>query len=517
MFHLLGQESENHEWGGKAERPTFFDDLNLDQIIDRVTKDWGAEVQRLYYVLPEDPGTEAYRREIYGDVKGEKVFQAMMEFRKSIREWRRCMERGEKVEDDLQKRTWHLRETECYAAALETLRDALLSAKTAGQLNSRGMQEFLGFLSACVAEPEYQKHRQETAALWKELSGFHILLTYEKERFTLVEGKGTGKYEGFLEECFPGHGKIFRSPFLASDDFSSLEAEILKQFRKKHKEFFVRLEKYCQMPKPYVHEELLRLFPEMGYYLSFAQFERKMLERGLTFCTPERSGAVKTSGGGAEKNGREELSAKGLYDLALALVNADEGKEVVPNDALLLDGEDFFVLTGPNQGGKTTYARSLGQLIYFTKMGLDVPAFSATVPYFRKLWTHFSVEESAQTGRGKLMDELVRLKPMMTEGEEGAFIVINELFTTAANYDANVMGKRVLEFFVNHHCKGIYVTHLSELSRACKTVVSLRAGVDEKGKQNYEIQRSEAQEISGANIQVEKYGLTYRQLKERFS
>jgi len=493
LMNLAGTHETTHS--------SFFQDLNLDQIIEKVTEDWGSDVQDLYLAVPEDLETEEYRREIFCDVRDEMTYSALMTFRRSMKEWKLCGERGEKVEDDLQKRVWRLRETECYASALETLKGELLAAQKESRLKSKGMRELLAFLTSLTAEAGYAQLRKETTELWEELAGFRILLTYEKERFTLVEGKGTGKYEGFLAECFPNHEKLFKSPFLASDDFSSLESEILRQFRKKHKDFFTRLEKYCKDARPYASEELQKLFPELGYYLSFAQFERKMSERGLLFCTPKTG----------------DLSATGLYDLALALVSAEENKEVVANDVLLLPKEDFFVLTGPNQGGKTTYARSLGQLIYFTKMGFDVPARSASVPHFQRLWTHFSVEESAETGRGKLMDELVRLKPMMTKEQEGSFIVINELFTTAANYDANVMGKRVLEFFTQHHCKGIYVTHLSELSKAGETIVSLRAGVDEKGRQTYEIQRSEARELAGANRQVEKYGLTYRQIKERFS
>ena len=95
--------------------------------------------------------------------------------------------------------------------------------------------------------------------------------------------------------------------------------------------------------------------------------------------------------------------------------------------------------------------------------------------------------------------------------------MINELFTTAANYDANVMGKRVLEYFIGERCEGIYVTHLGELSKACEGVVSLRACVDERQVQTYVIKRSEALETAFANLQARKYGLTYQQLKERFS
>lgn len=115
------------------------------------------------------------------------------------------------------------------------------------------------------------------------------------------------------------------------------------------------------------------------------------------------------------------------------------------------------------------------------------------------------------------MDELLRLRPMMGEEQAGAFVVINELFTTAANYDACIMGKKVLEYFIDKSCKGIYVTHLNELSKACPSVVSLRASVDENLVPTYIIQRNEAEEFAGANRQVEKYRLTYKQIKERFS
>ena len=125
-----------------------------------------------------------------------------------------------------------------------------------------------------------------------------------------------------------------------------------------------------------------------------------MEKAGFAFAEPE----VRLSG---------RMEAEGLYDLALALMSIGRGGKVVPNDFYLDPSEQFFVLTGPNQGGKTTFARSLGQLVFFTKLGLDVPAKSATVLYFSRILTHFSVEESVETGRGKLMDELVRLAPMM--------------------------------------------------------------------------------------------------------
>ncbi|MBE5862567.1 MAG: hypothetical protein E7295_06915 [Lachnospiraceae bacterium] len=497
MFRLLYLEENPRR--GTAERPVFFQDLNLDQIMDQVTEDWGQEVRAYFYAFPESQAEEAYRRAIYSDVKKEEIYRALMEFTMGMRIRKQYLERRERVQEELQKQVWYLREAQSYIAALEKLKESLEKAGPA----SEGMKALLDWVSGEVQKKEFQAFRAEVLSLWQELSGFRVLLTYEKERFTIAEGKGTGKYDQFLSECFPAHEKIFKSPFLGSEDFSNLEEELVKLFRKKHKDFFERLNDFYQRKYVYLPEGVPELLTEMGYYLSFAKFQRKMQENDFRFCTPRVSGDV--------------LSAKGLYDLALALTNLEKGQAVVSNDAYLAADESFFVLTGPNQGGKTTYARSLGQLIYFTKMGLDVPAEAAEVPYYQNLWTHFSVEESAETGRGKLMDELVRLKPMMQKGQTNCFIVINELFTTAANYDANVMGKRVLKYFIGEHWKGIYVTHLSELAKEGDGIVSLRAGVDANQVQTYEIRRSEAKELAGANRQVEKYRLTYEQLKERFA
>lgn len=495
MFSLLNLSDLKER---NVSAPVFFTDLNLDQIMAKVTEDWNEDVRRLYESFPSDPASEEYRRDIYGDVKQEDVFAAMMGYERSIRDRALYAARREKAEEAAQRETWYLREARTYVTSLEALHAALGKA----ELQSEGLKGLRDLLAKFLSDKAFQEFSAETSALWQELSGFRVTLTYEKERFTLAEGKEKGDYEAFLEESFPEHGKSFKSPFQADEDFSRLEEEIIRLFRKKHKDFFEKLGAFYKKQFKYVHAEMARLATEMGYYLAYAQFQRKMEGRGLVFSTPKVSNV---------------LSAKGLYDLALAFVNSESGKTIVANDAYLAQEESFFVLTGPNQGGKTTYARSLGQLMYFTKMGLDVPARFAEVPHYGNLWTHFSVEESTETGRGKLMDELVRLKPMMEKGQENAFVVINELFTTAANFDANVMGKRVLEYFIGEHCKGIYVTHLGELSKACDGVVSLRAGVDENQKLTYQISRSEAEELAGANRQVEKYRLTYEQLKERFS
>ncbi|MCR4586602.1 MAG: hypothetical protein K5686_12870 [Lachnospiraceae bacterium] len=499
MISLLNiGDVSNKEKPAETEKPAFFTDLNLEQILEKVTADW-EDAGKLYEEFPADRRNTEYRRAIYRDIKKPEVYSAMTEYYGNIKERELFSERKEKAYETLQTQAWYLREVCSYIDSLEKLKDRLEKA----DIVSEGMKGLLDFVSECLSSEDYLKMKEEATSLRNELATFRVHITYEKEKITITDGSGRGNFEEFLSGCFPGHDKEFKNPFLDREEFAGLEVEIVNLYRKKHRDFFKRLDRFCKNHPSYIHEGLEVPEREMVYYLAYARFQKKMEERGFSFCTPEAS--------------EDKLMATGLYDLALALVNMEAGKEVISNETYLGSDERFFVLTGPNQGGKTTYGRSLGQLVWFSKMGLDVPAETAQVPYYSNLWTHFSVEESTESGRGKLMDELVRLKPIMEKEQEGAFVVINELFTTAANYDATIMGKRVLEHLIKINCRGIYVTHLIELASSYTEVVSIRANVDEELKQTYKIERSEAREITGTDRQAYKYGLTYEQLKERFS
>lgn len=481
-------------------RPALYGDLNLDQVIGRAAGSWGEATKKLYYHFPADEECETYRREVFADVKRPSVRQTLLEFTEKMELWKDARERKRKVREEVQGHVWHIVETSRWCGALEGLAEGL-----AGEdCRSGGLCLFRKYLQEYLDSEDYREMRAGAVRLHERLCGFRLRLTYEKELLAVSEEQTKGTYEAFLKERFPTHGRELKNPFTAEEGLSILEYEVIKIFRKKHEDFFREAASFHEAHRECAREKLLLFGEEIKFYLSFAEFRDKMQERGFAFAAPD-----------ARKD--REMYATGLYDLALACVNAAEQKEVVSNDVHFSEGERFFVLTGPNQGGKTTFARSLGQLVYFARMGLDVPAASANVPHFGKLLTHFSVEESVETGRGKLKEELVRLAPMMEENETGAFVVINELFTTAANYDACIMGKRVLEHFIGQGCRGIYVTHLKELAEERPGVVSLRATLDERKVQTFRILRSEAEESACAVNQVNKYQLTYSQLKERLS
>ncbi len=483
-----------------GDRPSFYLDLNINQIIDRIKVIWGEDVSSMYYYLPADEECEEYRREVMKDVKMESLYPALREFVKDMKQYRESVATKELVKLEIQKAAWHIKEILQYEDALQKLYAALQEAK----VQSRGMTALFEYLQEYLQSEDFVKMTDKAKELQKMMNSFRFKLTYDNNLLIVSEEEIAGTYEAFLKESFGEPEKAMKSPFAEDPDLTVLEREVLTLLQRKRPEFFKESQAFYKKYREYVREELLLFAKEIVYYLSFYVFEQKMRTLGFAFTAPT-----------VDKT--KNMYATGLYDLALACVNSAEQKEVVSNDMEYKENEMFLVVTGPNQGGKTTFARSLGQLVYFSKMGLDVPALSANVHTFSDILTHFSVEESVESGRGKLQEELMRLKPMMDVACTNAFVVINELFTTAANYDAVIMGQRVLQHFIGQDCRGIYVTHLKELTQAHEKVVSMRAMLDEQGRQSHIIARKEAQDSASASIQVNKYRLTYEQLKERLS
>ena len=494
-FSILDLRESPHT---DAPRPVFYLDLNLNQILDKVTAQWDAKVRKLFLYFPRDKECEAYRRAVYGDVKKPACHEALRAFWEAVGKMGEKRAQEEAVTRPMQKDVWHLWTVKAYCDAFGKLLEDL--KKT--ELDSEGMQRFLKLLEKHLTSAEYVKMRDQVDGILKELTGFRFVLTYDKDRIVITEGTAPGDYEAFMQKGGDADKISFKSPFSVSPNLCDLEQECLNLLAGKHPKLFRALEETSEKYQKYGEDFCFQFIQELPYYLSYRAFQLEMEEKGFVFCAPTV----------AEE---EQTSAEDLFDLALAIVANREGRKVISNDVSYREGESFFVLTGPNQGGKTTFARSLGQLVFFTKMGLDVPARKANVRYYKNILTHFSVEESIETGRGKLKEELLRLSPMMQDGEENDFVVINELFTTAATYDAEIMGKKVLTHFIERNCQGIYVTHLKELASAHPKVVSLRAMLNADRIQTFEIARSEAEESACAASVVNKYHLTYEQLKER--
>ena len=495
-------------------RPVFFQDLNIDQILDRIVKN-DRRLREYYEYFPLDKECEKYRRLIYRDIKRKKLYEALSDFCTGYNEFRDLENRKKTTRVEIQEPIWHFSAIKVYSESLIGLKRRLEEADP----ESEGFKMLKDYLETYTSNESFKSMSRIAEELSDELSKINIEASYENGRIVVSisddendtevkkeeneeQEKDYLLYEEFLRYFDRENDKVFVNPFASVNDLTSFEHEIVKIVIKRNPDLFKKSEKLYEDFEQYEDKVFSRLADEIPFYLSFYELQMKMQSENFSFSEPST-------------DEDDLISASGLYDLALACVNLEKGKPVISNDFYYDKKDLFFVLTGPNQGGKTTFARSLGQLIYFTKMGLDVAAEKANVHWFSDILTHFSVEESVESGRGKLMEELIRLSPMMKNIHSNAFVVINELFTTAANFDAIIMGKNVLSHFIGEECHGIYVTHLRELCDVDERVAGLSAQLDENRIQNFKILRQGVDYEGCAENQINKYKLSYSQLKER--
>lgn len=521
MFNsILDFETENLE--NLKFSTNCLQDLNLDQVIrDLQAKRKGYNIAELYQRYPKNYETIFWRQEILEDLKRDGLFQGLDRFSSYMSEARKYMSYSSQSDYPLQKKKWFFDGMCRYAIAWNYLYEALQEHIP----KSRGLKLLYDYMTTKEKNMQFQEWKEETFDLQKQFDKMYYSLTVVRDRFSVKLDIPLEDYSDkmriiFPDKCRPRNefceketenrlqnlihsGLEIVSPF-EGIQLSYMEHEIIEVFYKCYPQTFQQLEDYQETWKAGIDEVMIRLEDEIQYYLSFIEYEKEMQSYGFVLTKPS-----------IMKDGPFVLER--VYDLALAGKNTETPEKIISNVATYREGEKFFVLTGPNQGGKTTYARSLGQAVYLAMMGLDVPASNGKLPYFSGVLTHFSVEESMETGQGKLMEELTRLVPMMEHQNARQFVIINELFTTAATYDAYIMGRKVIDHFIHCDCTGIYVTHIQELAEEKNGVASLMATVDDKDyhKRTYRILRKAAEGIGYAGDIVEKYNLTYEQLKNR--
>jgi hypothetical protein len=224
---------------------------------------------------------------------------------------------------------------------------------------------------------------------------------------------------------------------------------------------------------------MLRL--ELAFYLGCLNLHDRLTGKGEPVCFPEPLAA-----------GQLALTAQGVYDVSLTLHLEDRtvGNEVNA------DGKSLVMITGANQGGKSTLLRSLGLAHLMMQAGMFAGARSFRAGVCTGVFTHYKREEDSSMESGKLDEELSRMSAIAGQITRHSILLCNESFASTNEREGSEIARQVVKAMLRKQIKVFFVTHMYDLAHGfyaqqLGTALFLRAERQPDGRRTFRLTEGE--------------------------
>lgn len=191
-----------------------------------------------------------------------------------------------------------------------------------------------------------------------------------------------------------------------------------------------------------------RLKRQTAFYLGAVQLIDHIRSRGMDFCFPEVSD-------------RETLEFRELRECVTGL----ERRVKMIGNTCSLNGERLLIVTGANQGGKSTFLRSIGIAQVMMQSGLPVAAEAFRGGLFPRIFVHFTRREDSSMNSGRLDEELGRMNRIVEQIGDGSLLLLNESFATTTEKEGSVIAYDIVRALTEAGAKILMVTHLLSFAK----------------------------------------------------
>jgi DNA mismatch repair protein MutS len=165
------------------------------------------------------------------------------------------------------------------------------------------------------------------------------------------------------------------------------------------------------------------------------------------------------------------------------------GKQFVPNDIVLEQGERIRIITGPNMSGKSTYLRQVALIVLLAQMGSFVPARSVRLGVCDRIFTRIGAQDEIHAGQSTFMVEMVEAANILHHATVRSLLVLDEIGRGTSTYDGLSIAWAVVEYIHNHprmRSRTLFATHYHELTQLSEILPGVRnynVAVSEEGGQ----------------------------------
>jgi DNA mismatch repair protein MutS len=542
---LLWPEGTGPSPAGTALDPQCVRDLELESTLAALTdgRPRQSSIRKIFLNLCTDPVVIAYRQDVLDDLSRNPDFttqlEAMVPQLSALELSRISIDRRR---SPLQEVAWRLGELEYVVNCVSGL-NAVFAA-VGRHVRAVGWCTLRDHTAQVVQDPVYQQLTRELPNLLRTIRakvsvtiGVNLddqfrpvaatLLSVNAEKFAastfldrllgkpgegftglgplhtvpeLPQAPGPLGRRGRNRDLNPFMDPLFRDLAQVLDSVCQPIAQALRQYDNLHSGF------------------LATLRDDLAFYLAAVRLMEGLRSRGLPVCRPEIAPMAE-----------RVCELHEAYNLNLALhqmAHAADPAHIVTNDVHLGDDGRIGILTGPNQGGKTTYTQLLGLCQILAQAGIWVPAARARISPVDNVYTHYPLEEQVAKGTGRFGDEAQRLSLIFTRGTRHSLVLLNESLASTNAGESLYIAQDIVRALRRLGARAIFATHLHELaadlaalnastdgdSLIVSLVASRRETDGDGSRPSYKIVpgpplgRSYAREIAA------QYGISYDQL-----
>jgi len=242
----------------------------------------------------------------------------------------------------------------------------------------------------------------------------------------------------------------------------------------------------CSQSVDHINSFFNRLRIELAFYIGCLNLHEHLVRIGMPVCFPVPVPSDKCI-----------HSFQELYDVCLALTI----KQKITGNNLNAINKNLWIITGANQGGKSTFLRSIGLAQLMMQCGMFVPAKSFRANIYKHIFTHYKRKEDSEMKSGKLDEEFKRMNNIVDKLTSNSMLLLNESFAATNEREGSEIARQIISALLEKNVNIFFVTHLYEFAhyfhkQKTENVIFLCAERLKDGKRTFKIIEGEPLETS---------------------
>ena len=505
----------------------FFHTLQIDQMVSVRRESWrGLPDLRLEQFYATDPDVLAWRLDVVADLVASEALRGLVRdalpMLRDAAEMRKVLNSSSStVESSLAS----VRYLEMYLELVELFhsRLAAVESRSAGfaalrrEVEARRDSAAYKALAAQLEKTQYQIGHIKSITLGVNLDGTLrvtdvglLALNTEKYRQGSVLDKLLGRDKSDPMVCISGFANLAKTA--REEEKHALDQAVCRAL---DTAFARTIRSWEPVIDQYFRDEtafFIGLLDDFRFLSAAVGFLLELQAQGCPLCRPV-----------IRPMEEKALRLKDVCNPMLVLRSEGQGM-VVANDFGYDEKGRFYLVTGPNHGGKSIFCYSVGMAQALFQLGLLVPAREAVMSPVRCIFTHFPTSDEDNYGKGRLESECARMSQILAQLEGDDLLLMDESFSSTSLLEGSYIAGEVLSAIAVIGCGGVYVTHIHELTQqvarfnatpgrtgCIDNLVAQMENVAD-GTRSYRVLRTTPDGLSYAKDIARKYGLSCEEI-----